>query len=101
MIKHLVFWKLKESANGNDKSTNAQLIKEKLEALNGQQIAGLLELEVGLDFVQGSASADVALYSVFETQEALDAYQVHPAHVAAKGFIQEVVSDRQVVDYAC
>lgn len=100
MIKHLVFWKLKESAQGNDKMTNAQLIKEKLEALNGH-IAGLMELEVGIDFVQDSASADVALYSVFETREALDAYQVHPAHVAVKGFIQGVACGRQVVDYAC
>jgi len=100
MIKHFVFWKLNENAQGNDKATNAQLIKEKLEALNGQ-ITGLLELEVGIDFVQGPASADVALYSVFETREALDAYQVHPAHEAAKGFIQSVTSGRQVVDYVC
>jgi heme-degrading monooxygenase HmoA len=99
MIKHLVFWKLKESAQGNDKTTNAQLIKEKLEALKG--LPGLLELEVGLDYVHGPASADVVLYTVFESQEALDAYQVHPSHVAARDFIVTVVSDRQVVDYAC
>lgn len=98
MIKHLVFWKLKDRVQGNEKTTNAQLIKEKLEALKGQ-IPGLLELEVGIDFVQGPASADVVLYSVFETREALDAYQVHPAHEAAKGFIQGVTSGRQVVDY--
>lgn len=100
MIKHIVFWKLKESAQGNDKSANAQLIKEKLEALKGQ-MPGLLELEVGLDYVQGPASADVALYSVFESQEALDAYQVHPSHVAARDFIVGVVSDRHVVDFVC
>ena len=100
MIKHIVFWKLKDEALGNNKATNALIIKEKLEELNGK-IEGLLKLEVGIDFVQGPASADVALYSVFETREALDAYQVHPAHEAAKGFIQSVTSGRQVVDYVC
>jgi len=29
MVKHLVFWKLKEEAAGNDKATNAKLVKEK------------------------------------------------------------------------
>lgn len=99
MIKHLVFWKLKDSALGNDKSTNLKLVKEKLEALRG--LPGLLELEVGLDYVHGPASADVVLYSVFESQEALDAYQVHPRHVEVRDFIVSVVSGRQVVDYAC
>ena len=35
MIKHIVFWNLKDDALGNDKATNALLVKEKLEALNG------------------------------------------------------------------
>ena len=29
MIKHIVFWRLKDSAHGNDKATNARLIKAK------------------------------------------------------------------------
>jgi hypothetical protein len=28
LIKHIVFWRLKDSAHGNDKGTNARLIKE-------------------------------------------------------------------------
>jgi hypothetical protein len=99
MIKHIVFWKLKEEALGNDKATNAQLIKEKLEALNGQ-IEGLLKLEVGIDFAQGDASADVALYSEFSSKEALDFYQGHPKHKAVQAFVGEVRTDRVVVDYA-
>src|SRR5659263_772811 len=62
MIKHIVFWKLKDEALGNDKATNALLIKEKLEALNGQ-IEGLLKLEVGIDFVGGAMSGDCLLYT--------------------------------------
>ena len=36
MVRHIVFWKLKENAEGNDKLKNAEIIKEKLEALNGK-----------------------------------------------------------------
>jgi len=98
MIKHIVFWKLKEEALGHDKGANALLMKEKLEALNGQ-IPGLLKLEVGLDFSKTGMSADVALYSEFANAEDLKLYDEHPKHVAVKGFVGEVKSDRWVVDY--
>lgn len=98
MIKHIVFWKLKDQANGNDKATNALLIKEKLEALNGQ-IPGLLKLEVGVDFSNSEMSADVALYSEFATKKDLEAYQQHPKHKAVQAFVGEVRTARQVADY--
>lgn len=98
MIKHIVFWKLKDEANGNDKATNARLVKEKLEALNGQ-IEGLLKLEVGINFEASDMSADVALYSEFSTVADLDFYQQHPKHKAVQAFVGEVRSSRQVVDY--
>lgn len=97
MIKHIVMWKLKEEAHGNDKATNAQLIKEKLENLNGK-IDGLLKLEVGLDFL-GGGNFDVVLYSVLSKEEDLDTYQNHPLHQALLPFIREAVVDRKAVDY--
>ena len=50
MIKHIVFWRLKDSAHGNDKATNARLIKSKIEALRGQ-IPGLPHIELGINVV--------------------------------------------------
>lgn len=96
MVKHIVFWKLKETAHGNDKSTNAKLIKKKLEALNGQ-IDGVIKLEVGINFLDGNY--DVALYSELESKSILDAYQNHPKHQALLPFIREAVEDRKAVDY--
>lgn len=98
MVKHLVFWKLKEEAAGNDKATNAKLVKEKLEALNGK-IEGLIKLEVGIDFTGNPADHDIVLYSEFTTREALDGYQVNPLHKAIQVFIKEVVNARACVDY--
>jgi hypothetical protein len=98
MIKHLVFWKLQENAEGNNKAVNALLIKEKLEALNGQ-IEGMIKLEVGVDFSNAPDSFDIALYSEFVSKEALNFYQEHPKHKLVQGFVKEVRSARHAVDY--
>ncbi|MES2559048.1 MAG: Dabb family protein [Bacteroidota bacterium] len=98
MIKHIVFWKLKEESNGMSKQENAQAIKEKLEGLRGK-IEGLLAIEVGFDFLHSPESADVVLYSEFESKDALDFYQQHPLHKAVMPFIGEARSERRVVDY--
>lgn len=100
MVKHIVIWKLKDIAAGNDKSTNAQLAKERLEALNGK-IPGLLKLEVGVDFMRSESSGDIVLYSEHESREALNAYIEHPLHKEAGKFIREVVCARTSADYLC
>lgn len=97
MIKHIVMWKLKDEAHGNDKATNAKLIKEKLEALSGK-IDGLLKIEVGIDFL-GGGNFDVALYSELRKKEDLEIYQNHPLHQAVLPFIREAVIDRKAVDF--
>lgn len=98
MIKHIVMWRLKESADGRDKRPNALIIKEKLESMRGK-IPGMLRVEVGLDFGAVPDSSDVVLYAEFESKEALEGYQAHPEHVAFKDFIKDVRFERRVVDY--
>lgn len=98
MIKHIVFWKLKDEANGMSKAENAAAIKQKLEDLNGK-IEGCLKLEVGFDFLHSPESADVVLYSEFESKAALEFYANHPLHKAVMPFIAEARSERRVVDY--
>ena len=90
-------WKLKEKAHNNDKHTNAKLIKEKLEALAGK-IDGLIEIEVGIDFL-GGGNFDVVLYSELRDVVSLDFYQNHPLHQALLPFIREAVEARHAVDY--
>lgn len=97
MIKHIVMWRLKEEAHGNDKATNAKLVKEKLESLQGK-IEGLINIEVGIDFLGGS-NFDVVLYSELTDRKTLDFYQNHPLHQAELPFIREAVEARHAVDY--
>jgi len=98
MIKHIVVWRLKESAHENTKDKNALLIKEKLEALNGK-IPGLIRLEVGINFSNTSESSDIVLYSEFTSKKDLENYQAHPEHKAIMPFVAEARSERRMVDY--
>lgn len=98
MVKHIVAWRLKEHAHGNSKAENAELIKQKLEALQGR-IDGLLSIEVGIDFSGTDNSSDIVLYSEFASLQDLDAYQVHPLHEAVKPFVVQACVERRLVDY--
>ena len=98
MIKHIVFWRLNETAYGNNKNVNAQLLKDKLLAMR-DKVDGLIKIEVGFDFSNEKDSCDVVLYSEFETKEALHKYQTHPEHQAIKKWLGEVRFERRVIDY--
>ncbi|MGN6389050.1 MAG: Dabb family protein [Burkholderiaceae bacterium] len=98
MIRHIVFWKLKERAEGEDRATNARKMKEMLDAC-ADIVPGILKLEVVLAQPDMEATADVALVSEFASKEALAAYQAHPRHVALKPFFGAVRESRHCFDY--
>ncbi len=98
MIRHIVFFRLAESAQGNTRLENARIIKEMLEALKSQ-IPQICSIEVGLNFNDGPTSWDVALFSEFNSREDLNIYQEHPSHKKVAQFVASVRTDRAVVDY--
>jgi len=98
MIKHIVFFRLLDSAQGCSKAENALKIKQLLEGLRGE-IAQIRAIEVGLNYNEGPTAWDVALYSEFDTREDLEIYQEHPSHKKVAAFVASVRSDRAVVDY--
>jgi hypothetical protein len=98
MIVHIVFWRLHQTANGKSKGDNALEIQKRFEALR-TIIPGLRRLDVGIDFAGTDQSSDVALYTEFDSQEALDAYQAHPAHQEVAAFLAPLRMERRVVDY--
>ena len=93
MVKHIVVYTLKE---GVDKDEAVKLIASKLEPLVGQ-IPGLLKMEVRRCF----AGMDYALYSEFESQQALKEYAVHPLHQEAKKHFHHLLATRVAADYEC
>lgn len=93
MVKHIVMYTLKEDV---EKVSGVRFIASTLEPLVGQ-IPGLLHLEVR----QAYQGMDYALYSEFESREALAAYAVHPLHLAAKEQFHHMIASRVAADYDC
>lgn len=98
MIKHIVFWKLKEFAEGGNRVTNAAKMKTMLDAC-ANLVPGILKFEAVVAQPGLEATYDVVLYSEFEDRAALEAYQAHPDHVALKPFFGAVREARQCMDY--
>jgi quinol monooxygenase YgiN len=98
MVKHIIMWRLRDSAEGFSKAENAQRVKQQLEEL-GRRIQEIKYLEVGINVNTSQDAFDVVLYSEFENRDDLETYQTHPAHLAFKEFVGEIRTEKRLVDY--
>lgn len=98
MLKHVVMWQFKDSAEGKTKAENCAYIKARLEALPAK-IPSIRSLEVGINAYPGAMAFDMVLITEFETKDDLDLYAAHPDHVAVSEYVGKVRISRAVVDY--
>lgn len=96
MVKHIILWKLKDEAKGEQLEKNASLLDEKFKALVGV-VDGLITAEIGVNYNGGPA--DLVLYTEFANKEAEKGYQTHPAHLEIKKIVHTLVVERNCVDY--
>jgi len=80
MVKHIILWTLNPELSEEEKNNVKQGIKAGLEGLKGK-VPGLLDVTVNIDGRLASSNCDVMLDSTLESEAALKAYAVHPAHV--------------------
>ncbi len=98
MVKHIILWTLKDEFSEDEKSNIKAGIKEGLESLKGK-IPGLVEIKVNINGLS-SSNADLMLDSLFENEEALKGYAVHPEHVkVADGKVRPYTKLRSCLDY--
>lgn len=99
MVKHIILWRLREDLSPQQKEEVKRDIKNGLEALAGH-IPGLLSISVVTEGRLDSSNADLMLDSTFTDQAALQAYAVHPLHVAvADGKVRPHTCQRTCLDY--
>ena len=99
MIKHIVSWKLKETAEGKLKAENAILLKNLLLSLK-EKLTMVRKLEVGLNSPKAdSSNFDIILITEFDNMDDLQAYQVHPEHVKVAEFVGKVRESRACIDF--
>ncbi len=97
MLKHIVMWNI-QGGPDEAKAVAIARVKAAFETLRGK-IPGLLHLEIGVDRSGVDYACDVVLYSVFESQAALDAYATHPEHLRVREAIEGLRVARHQVDY--
>ncbi len=95
MIKHLVFWKLLDEAEGKSKAENIKIIEAKFEALVGR-IEGLESAKVYKSFA--SSDFDICLDCMLFSKSALELYQKHPLHDEVRKFVRKVIIARAFFD---
>lgn len=98
MIKHIVMWRLKDRANGKTRRENAEHVRRAFAELE-QSVPKIAFMEVGINFDDSDAHADIVLNSAFESVEDLRAYQQHPAHQRIVALLETMRTEKRVVDY--
>jgi hypothetical protein len=93
MVKHIVFFKLK-----NNTQAHCQEIQTKLLTMK-ENIEVLQDIEVGINFAEEERAYDLALLTEFKTEEDLDIYAKHPFHQNIITFMKSVAISSKVVDY--
>jgi hypothetical protein len=97
MVKHVVLFKLKEFASEEERMRKLNQIK--LGLLNLKSIIEELKsIEVGIN-QNPKEQFDIALTTTHDDMTGLEAYAVHPNHVAVGKIIREVLEQRSCVDY--
>lgn len=90
MIRHIVMFKFKETANGKTKEENLREARERMLAMRGQ-IPEILEMTVSFGADSSAPSNyDYILDSTFRSLEELEVYQKHPLHVQFGNFVKEL-----------
>lgn len=99
MIKHVVFFRLKDEAEGKSKLENAQIIRAGLLGLL-DKIPCLRSEKVGINIPNAAnTDFDICLECEFDSWDDLQTYANHPEHLKVAGFIGLCKSARSAVDY--
>lgn len=96
-IRHVVSWKL-ASEDAAERAEQVAEITRLLDGLVGV-VPEILALRVGTNIAYPESNADAVIIADFESIEALERYQVHPAHQEVVTYIRSVVATRMVVDF--
>jgi len=94
MIKHVVCFKMKPE----NAMTNASKLAQQFQDIS-IKIPGCISCESGVNTNQEKDYYELGLSQTFESNEALQAYLVHPLHLEVREFVFQVIDHRIVVDF--
>jgi hypothetical protein len=97
MVKHIVFFKLKDALTPQEKAQVTRDFKAAIEALPAQ-IPFIRRVYVSGN-INPAEQWDICLESEFDSLDDVKAYSAHPAHLAAAAILKEAKADRACVDF--
>lgn len=99
MIKHICMFKMKENAEGKSGYENALAMAAYLEGFD-QKIESLKKIEVKVNAKDAPESNyELVLLCDFDDMDGLNAYQVHPEHIAFGKMLSPLRELRACIDY--
>ena len=99
MVKHVVFFRLADMAEGKTKLENAQIIKQGLLSLL-DKVPVLRSEKVGINIPNATKTDyDICLECEFDTWADVDTYQNHPEHLKVAAYIAKCRAARAALDY--
>lgn len=98
MVKHIVFFRIKEQKNKEIKTKQLQELKDFLDGLKAK-IDWIVNLEVGINYSTRHVAFDLALISDFKNNEDLEKYISHPEHQKLLDILDKIKKEVAVVDY--
>ena len=99
MIKHIVMFKMLETAIGRTMEENIADACERLSHFK-EEIPTRAAFQYGVNRPEAAAdNCELALVCDFEDMDALKEYKVHPTHVAFGKYIHTVMETRVCIDY--
>lgn len=96
MVRHMLFLRYTDEIRAGRMDEATQAMRESFSGMVGK-IPGLVTAEIGENIAGGPY--DVCLYCEFEKPENIQAYKVHPLHLAHNEMAKDWIGERACVDY--
>ncbi len=97
MVRHVVMWKFKDTAEGKSRLQNMEWVREHLYALV-PIIPEIKRMEIGFDISGTDMSMDLMLLTEFCSVEDMKKYAEHPEHLKVSKYVRSVIETRVVLD---
>ncbi|MGD0581785.1 MAG: Dabb family protein [Bacteroidales bacterium] len=98
MVKHIVFFKLTDFRDQDEKENQMEKM-EKIYSVLPEQLPYIIDFRTGRNITSAGHAWDFAIDSVFSSAADLQNYQVSPEHLDAIQKASVIAKEKAMVDY--
>ena len=94
MLTHIVLWKYRADVSDETREDHRRRLRSLCNI-----VPGIESFSLGMDILHSPRSHDTGLVALFRDRAVLDAYTVHPEHVAIVEFGHTIIETMAKVDF--